>query len=179
MSRQNKVNPDHYTIAGRLSPDDLARERWKQNDSPTSARGRRARKAMPPWMAEEASGKRTPVAGAANENQEEERKEQRQEEETFQPAGVKESGTRGTPRTRKAPRARGSATRAVSPQCAGRPGAHKTASRGTQNATAKKGTRRSATPAKASTRRSGTMKNAAKPRAAKRAATKGTAKKKR
>ena len=30
MSRQNKVNPDHYTIAGRLTPDDLARERQRQ-----------------------------------------------------------------------------------------------------------------------------------------------------
>lgn len=30
MSRQNKVNPDHYTRGGRLSPDDLARERRKQ-----------------------------------------------------------------------------------------------------------------------------------------------------
>ena len=31
MSRKNKVNPDHYKVAGRLSPDDLARERMKQN----------------------------------------------------------------------------------------------------------------------------------------------------
>ncbi len=30
MSRHNKVNPAHYTIAGRLTPDDLARERRKQ-----------------------------------------------------------------------------------------------------------------------------------------------------
>ena len=30
MSRHNKVNPDHYKIAGRLSSDDLARERHKQ-----------------------------------------------------------------------------------------------------------------------------------------------------
>lgn len=30
MSRHNKVNPDHYKVAGRLSADDLARERHKQ-----------------------------------------------------------------------------------------------------------------------------------------------------
>ena len=30
MSRKNKVNPDHYKVAGRLAPDDLARERIKQ-----------------------------------------------------------------------------------------------------------------------------------------------------
>lgn len=30
MSRQNKVNKDHYDQAGRLTPDELARERAKQ-----------------------------------------------------------------------------------------------------------------------------------------------------
>jgi hypothetical protein len=30
MSRRNKVNPDHYKMSGRLTPDDLARERQKQ-----------------------------------------------------------------------------------------------------------------------------------------------------
>jgi hypothetical protein len=38
MSRKNKVNPDHYKIAGRLTPDEIARERVKQ----TSARNRPA-----------------------------------------------------------------------------------------------------------------------------------------
>ena len=32
MSKQNKVNPGTYTQAGRLSPDDAARERMKQVD---------------------------------------------------------------------------------------------------------------------------------------------------
>ena len=32
MSRRNKVNPGQYTAAGRLSPDDLARERRKQTE---------------------------------------------------------------------------------------------------------------------------------------------------
>jgi hypothetical protein len=32
VSRQNKVNPDHYRQAGRLTPDDVARERVKQRE---------------------------------------------------------------------------------------------------------------------------------------------------
>ena len=36
MSRQNKVNPDHYKVAGRLAPDDLARERMKQGMAKTA-----------------------------------------------------------------------------------------------------------------------------------------------
>lgn len=49
MSRQNKVNPDHYKLGGRLAPDDLARERRRQMDSqPGPLRGRH-RKPMPPW----------------------------------------------------------------------------------------------------------------------------------
>ena len=48
MSRTNKVNPDHYKTAGRLSPDDLARERWKQQN--TSLRRDRHEKPQPPWM---------------------------------------------------------------------------------------------------------------------------------
>jgi hypothetical protein len=31
MSRQNKVNPGQYYVAGRLTPDELARERVKQH----------------------------------------------------------------------------------------------------------------------------------------------------
>jgi len=30
MSKHNKVNPDHYHQAGRLTPDEWARERMKQ-----------------------------------------------------------------------------------------------------------------------------------------------------
>ena len=57
MSRQNKVNPDHYKVAGRLSMDDLARERRHQGASQLGdLRGRHA-KAMPPWMTREASAR--------------------------------------------------------------------------------------------------------------------------
>jgi hypothetical protein len=31
MSKYNKVNKDHYNQAGRLTPDEMARERQKQN----------------------------------------------------------------------------------------------------------------------------------------------------
>jgi hypothetical protein len=32
MSKQNKVNPGQYHVAGRLTPDDAARERVKQRN---------------------------------------------------------------------------------------------------------------------------------------------------
>ena len=38
MSKQNKVNPGTYTQAGRLSPDDAARERMKQVDAASTRR---------------------------------------------------------------------------------------------------------------------------------------------
>ena len=49
MSRKNKVNPDHYKVAGRLSPDDLARERMKQS-VPKTARAWDERPGQPTWM---------------------------------------------------------------------------------------------------------------------------------
>ena len=49
MSRKNKVNPDHYKVAGRLSPDDLARERMKQS-APTTARAWDERPGQASWM---------------------------------------------------------------------------------------------------------------------------------
>ncbi len=50
MSRHNKVNPDHYKVAGRLSTDDLARERRNQNSARVTALRDRSTKPMPPWM---------------------------------------------------------------------------------------------------------------------------------
>jgi hypothetical protein len=38
MSKQNKVNPGKYTQAGRLSPDDAARERMKQVETASTRR---------------------------------------------------------------------------------------------------------------------------------------------
>jgi hypothetical protein len=47
MSKQNKVNPGQYTQAGRLSPDDVARERGKQDVPPASGRSGSGQKAVP------------------------------------------------------------------------------------------------------------------------------------
>jgi len=41
MSKQNKVNPDHYKTGGRLTPDDLARERKKQTTALANEKPRR------------------------------------------------------------------------------------------------------------------------------------------
>jgi hypothetical protein len=45
MSRQNKVNPDHYKVAGRLTADELAREKQRQTARRVS-RGKKARPAV-------------------------------------------------------------------------------------------------------------------------------------
>jgi hypothetical protein len=129
MSRTNKVNPDHYKLAGRLSPDDLARERVRQGDMQRGP-GRERNKPTPPWMAKETAASSAQAdTGASREG--------------------KGSGA-GTPATGKSPRPRGSAARVASPQRAGRPGAQAAASRGRQKVTAAKGGRR---PAKSSGKR--------------------------
>ncbi len=38
MSKENKVNPGHYTQAGRLTPDDMAREQVKQREAASPKR---------------------------------------------------------------------------------------------------------------------------------------------
>jgi hypothetical protein len=40
MSKHNKVNKDHYVQGGRLTPDDLARERMHQGTMAGRARGK-------------------------------------------------------------------------------------------------------------------------------------------
>ena len=55
MSRKNKVNPDHYKVAGRLSPDDLARERIIQS-APQIARAWDSRPGQPAWMDNRSAG---------------------------------------------------------------------------------------------------------------------------
>jgi hypothetical protein len=62
MSRHNKVNPDHYKVAGRLTADDLAREQRKQRGPVAAAtRGRgattRGRGATRPRRSPKAGGK--------------------------------------------------------------------------------------------------------------------------
>ena len=64
MSGKNKVNPDHYKVAGRLSTDDLARARRQQSE-PLLGAARRARdKPMPPWMLNDQHGGTEPVDSA-------------------------------------------------------------------------------------------------------------------
>ena len=47
MSRKNKVNPGQYTQAGRLAPDDAARERVKQDSSVSDQRRGSGQKTVP------------------------------------------------------------------------------------------------------------------------------------
>ena len=47
MSKQGKVNPDHYKLAGTLTPDDQARERVKQRRSIARGAERAGRSAAP------------------------------------------------------------------------------------------------------------------------------------
>jgi hypothetical protein len=58
MSGKNKVNPDHYKVAGRLSQDDLARERRTQSEPLFGATRGRKDKPLPPWMLNQQSASR-------------------------------------------------------------------------------------------------------------------------
>jgi hypothetical protein len=75
VSRLNKVNPDHYTMAVRLTPDELARQRRQQGRHLGGRR--RKQKAMPPWMANERS-----VGGEGGEDAEDEAAPKLAEDET-------------------------------------------------------------------------------------------------
>lgn len=69
MSKHNKVNPGYYRIGGRLTPDDMARERAKQRPSIPKNDTQHPRTARPPWApkdeAADASGSEN-EAGAAD-----------------------------------------------------------------------------------------------------------------
>jgi hypothetical protein len=54
MSKHNKVNPGQYTQAGRLSPDDSAREHQKQTHSAPPEQG-----AVPPRQPQGISNRET------------------------------------------------------------------------------------------------------------------------
>lgn len=48
MSRRNKVNKTNYTQAGRLTPDDMARERMNQNQMTDQAKDKENAIGKPP-----------------------------------------------------------------------------------------------------------------------------------
>jgi hypothetical protein len=120
MSRINKVNPDHYKTAGRLSADDLARERVKQAEIHQTGPKRRRGSPQPPWMANEVS-----AAG---------RETSRAETRRVEPPTTA-SGASGTASTGKTGRARDSTSRAAAPERPEGPRAHATASPRRQKAT--------------------------------------------
>jgi hypothetical protein len=119
MSRLNKVNPDHYTMAGRLSADDLARERMRQGPH-RPERGRARNKPLPPWLAKEAANDRGAAEDTGSDRVEvtapkrarpaPRRKVTGEAPATARRQSTKASGARGTPKTRKAPAARAKAT---------------------------------------------------------------------
>jgi hypothetical protein len=95
MSRHNKVNPDHYKVAGRLSTDDLARERRNQSSARVTALRDRSAKPMPPWMTRH------------DEPRTEEQAEPRQAPAPVAvPAGKRPAGTRSKARSSRKPVAR-------------------------------------------------------------------------
>ena len=130
MSRLNKVNPDHYTMAGRLSADDLARERMRQAPQHVERGGRR-NKPLAPWMANESAQSSGAAEGTGSDRSEVTARKRRRPAprrkttgEAPQPArrkSTKASGASGTPKTRKAPTARATAARGSSKQRAGSP----------------------------------------------------------
>jgi hypothetical protein len=63
MSRINKVNPGQYHVAGRLTPDDAARERVKQRNVATRSEARPHEAGAP--TAARAPGAREKGAAAA------------------------------------------------------------------------------------------------------------------
>ena len=66
MSKYNKVNPDHYKTGGRLTPDEMARQRFLQGTLRVGGGRRRREKPMPPWLANEQPGGGGRGGGAAD-----------------------------------------------------------------------------------------------------------------
>lgn len=67
MSRQSKVNKDSYTQAGRLTQDDMARERQKQTNPATGATKERVRNRPADQPRQAAEQESTPARSAPEE----------------------------------------------------------------------------------------------------------------
>lgn len=69
MSRENRVNPGTYTQAGRLTPDDAAREMVKQRQSLSHSHGKGNPKARSEAWMHQASRERDNTADAVDRSQ--------------------------------------------------------------------------------------------------------------
>lgn len=149
MSRQNKVNPDHYKLAGRLSPDDLARERRQQTAAQLGPLRGRGRKPMPPWAIEGASPSDADERNAPND----EAAQQPQAKPRRGPS-ADAPGARAQKKTarRKTEVGKQRVAKTTPKTRAARPGARKTVSRGRLKATAKSGMAKKGTVKKAKKR---------------------------
>jgi hypothetical protein len=70
MSRKNKVNPDRYKTAGRLSQDDLARERQAQRPTVPSEQPHRNGDPLSWMKPEDGAGKSGDALAEATEDDE-------------------------------------------------------------------------------------------------------------
>ena len=77
MSKHNKVNPGTYTQAGRLSPDDAARERMKQVDTAST----RHLEGRPPTQLKATPSGKSEVDAADDETNADERPDDSSDEE--------------------------------------------------------------------------------------------------
>jgi hypothetical protein len=66
MSKHNKVNPGQYHVAGRLTPDEAARERVKQRNTPASAAETSPRQTAARKKAESSTGAGRPKSRPAS-----------------------------------------------------------------------------------------------------------------
>ena len=134
MSRHNKVNPDHYKVAGRLSTDDLARERRNQNSARVTALRDRSAKPMPPWMTRH------------DEPRTEEQAEPRQAPAPVAvPAGKRPAGTRSKAPSSRKPVARTAAATKIKTKAKTKAKAKAKTKAQAKSRTAKTATRKTAT----------------------------------
>ena len=77
MSKHNKVNPGTYTQAGRLSPDDMAREQVKQREagSPKQTEGGQFGEKVNPFVTREDKAESDTQAEEESETREESAKD--------------------------------------------------------------------------------------------------------
>jgi hypothetical protein len=129
MSGKNKVNPDHYKVAGRLSQDDLARARRSQSEPLFGGTRSRQDNPLPPWMLKEQSAEiddsETVGADRVNAEPKPPRKAKtvkaaKPAAKTVRSAKSKSPTARKTATSRKAPKSRVSTAKRSTPKAAAR-----------------------------------------------------------